>query len=71
MLQVLVRSEDEFVHLGEAGDDLGVGGIADLERIDGPVLFAGDLLLEERAQDDAGGARVLQPADVVEIVGER
>ena len=34
-------------------------------------LLAGDLLLEQRAHHDRGGAGVLEPADGVEVVDQR
>ena len=71
LIQVLVRPQRKFVRPGKVGERLGRGFRVRLAGADVSGHLAGDLLLEERAHDDGGGASVLELPDLVEAVGER
>ena len=71
LLQVVVRAEREDLRLGQVRRGFGMGLARPGVRAVGGELVADDLLLEERAQDDGGGARVLEAAHGIQVVGQR
>ena len=71
LLEVLAGPEGEVVGLREVGERLGEALLVHLHVVDHALLFVGDLLLEQRAQDDGRRAGVLEPLHPVELVGHR
>jgi len=71
LLQVFGGPEREEGGFGQIRQRLGVRLARGLVRVVRGELVPHDLLLEERPQDDRGGAGVLEAANGVEVVGER
>ncbi len=71
MFQVLVRAQREGVRAGKVAGRLGERFAVGVEIEVLGHLLVGDLLFEERSQDDGRGAGVFEALDAVEVVGER